>query len=225
MTTGGWLLAIDTSTEQAGLALFDGTLLIEQTWHAGRSQTVSVLPRISDVLDSLNLTLDSVGAVGIARGPGTFTGLRVGLSIAKGMMIAARRALIAIDTLEITAAPFVAAGSSVLAVLPAGRRRLVWAVYGPDQETQMPRNTTLDELLSYLMSSPNLVVAGELFPDQRAAIAASHRNVLSSAAGARRPGVLAELAWNRWTEGEIDDPSTVEPLYLHGKPMGGSTGG
>jgi len=129
------------------------------------------------------------------------------------------------DALEITAAPFVAAGSSVLAVLPAGRRRLVWAVYGPDQETQMPRNTTLDELLSYLMSSPNLVVAGELFPDQRAAIAASHRNVLSSAAGARRPGVLAELAWNRWTEGEIDDPSTVEPLYLHGKPMGGSTGG
>lgn len=224
MTIGRWLLAIDTSTEQAGLALFDGTVLSEVSWPAGRRQTISVLPRIDALLSSLDLTIRDVGAVGIARGPGTFTGLRVGLSIAKGMMIASERSLVAIDTLEVTAAPLVAAGLCVLAVLPAGRQRLVWGVYGPDHGTFEARNTTLEQLQTYLTSHPEVVVAGELLPDQRSAIDGMHGKILSAGAGARRPGVLAELAWDRWSRGDTDDPADVEPLYLHGKALGGATG-
>jgi tRNA threonylcarbamoyladenosine biosynthesis protein TsaB len=225
MTPSRWLLAIDTSTERVGLALFDGTLMGEVSWHAGRTQTISVLPRINSLLDSLDLSLANVGAVAIARGPGTFTGLRVGLSIAKGMSIVGERSLIAIDTLEVTAAPFLLTGSPVLAVLPAGRHRLVWVVYGKDLKSSEPRNTTLEQLQTYLASHPDMLVIGEFLPDQRAVLAGSHRNVLSCASGARRPGVLAELAWARWIRGDIEDPTTIEPLYVHGKAMGGSTGG
>lgn len=224
MTSGHWLLAIDTSTEQAGVALFDGTQIAEMSWHAGRRQTTSILPRINGLLASCDLEPADVGAVGIARGPGTFTGLRVGLSIAKGMMIASERALVAVDTLEFTAAPFLAAGVPVLAVLPAGRQRLVWGVYGINGRPSEARNTTLEQLQAYLASHSGVVVVGELLPDQRSAIVESHRKVLSPGSGARRPGVLAELAWERWKRGDIDDPSTVEPLYLHGKALGGSTG-
>lgn len=223
-TPGQWLLAIDTSTEQAGLALLDGTAMTELSWPAGRTQTISVLPRIRELLHSLELTMDDIGAVAVARGPGTFTGLRVGLSIAKGMMIAGERSLIAIDTLEVTAAPFAASGAPVLAVLPAGRQRLVWAAYGVTDESEEPRNTTLEQLQLYLGSHPGMIIAGELLSDQRALLVQSRCVMLSAASAARRPGVLAELGWERWRRGDTDDPTTVEPLYLHGKPMGGSTG-
>lgn len=220
-----WLLAIDTSTEQAGLALFDGEFVSEISWPAGRSQTVSVLPRISDLLTSQGLGIEDVGAVGVARGPGTFTGLRVGLSIAKGMTIVPGRSLIAVDTLRIAAAPFIAAGVSTLAVLPAGRRRLVWAVYEEGRAPAPPRNTTLDALLEYLGSRPPFTVVGELSPDQRAAVAGAGWPVVAGASGSRRPGVLADLAWDRWQRGDKDDPVAIEPLYLHGKSLGGSNGG
>lgn len=224
MISGVWLLAIDTSTEQAGLALFDGTRLIELSWSAGRLQTTSVLPRISHLLESLGLTISDVGAIAVARGPGTFTGLRVGLSIAKGMAITGERSLIALDTLKVTALPFVAFGSPVLAVLPAGRQRLVWTIYDGRLEASVPRNTTLAELTDYLAEHPETVVAGEMSPDQRMVLTESHTATVSPASGARRPGVLAELAWERWKRGDADDPTTLEPLYLHGKAMGGPTG-
>ena len=219
-----WLLAIDTSTEQAGLALFDGEAMIELSWPAGRTQTVSVLPRIHEMLAAQGIMLKDVGAVGIAQGPGTFTGLRVGLSIAKGLAIVPGRSLVAVDTLLVTATPFVVAGLSTLAVLPAGRRRLVWAEFEPGTPPAPPRNTTLHELLDHLASRPPIVVAGELLPDQRAAMGDAGWPVVSGASGARRPGVLAEIAWDRWRAGDVVDPVTIEPLYLHGKALGGPTG-
>jgi tRNA A37 threonylcarbamoyladenosine modification protein TsaB len=87
-----------------------------------------------------------------------------------------------------------------------------------------PRNTTLDELLDHLASRSPIVVAGEFLPDQREAMAKAGWQVVSGASGARRPGVLAELAWARWQRGDVADPVTIEPLYLHGKALGGPTG-
>jgi tRNA threonylcarbamoyladenosine biosynthesis protein TsaB len=223
-TGRGWLLAIDTSTEQAGLALYDGEEVIELSWPAGRTQTVSVLPRIDEILAVRGLGIEHVGAVGIAQGPGTFTGLRVGLSVAKGLAIVPGRSLIAVDTLLVAATPFVAAGITTLAVLPAGRRRLVWAEFEQGMPLDPPRNTTLDELLDHLASRSPIVVAGEFLPDQREAMAKAGWQVVSGASGARRPGVLAELAWARWQRGDVADPVTIEPLYLHGKALGGPTG-
>lgn len=225
MTTGRWVLAIDTSTERAGLAMFDGTRLAELSWPAGRTQTTSVPPAIAHLLDSLGLAMSDVGAIAVARGPGTFTGLRVGLAIAKGMVITGERSLLGIDTLAITAAPFTGFGSPVLAVLPAGRQRLVWAVYPGRGATPVPRNTTLAELTGYLAEHPETVVVGEMSQEHRAALGGLPVAALSAAAGARRPGVLAELAWERWRRGDVDDPVSLEPLYLHGNAMGGATGG
>lgn len=216
MTRARWLLAIDTSTAQAGIGLHDGAQMTELSWHAGRTQTISILPAIHHLLESLDLTVTDVGAIGVARGPGTFTGLRVGLGIAKGMVIQGDRRLIAVDTLAVTAEPFVQAGVPVLVVLPAGRERLVWAVYDQRSEASAPRNTTLIELQDFLTASPDLLVTGELLPDQRSLIERGHGRVLTAACSARRPGVLAEMAWTRWEAGRIDDPGNVEPLYLHG---------
>src|SRR5688572_4066527 len=83
-------LAIDTSTEQAGLALSTAEGVFTHSWPASRAQTTTVLPEIDRMVAEANMVPADITGLIVATGPGTFTGLRVGLSIAKGI-IAARQ--------------------------------------------------------------------------------------------------------------------------------------
>lgn len=72
------LLAIDTSSEVAGLALYDGQWVSELSWHAGRNQTASLLGEIRHILRLNQRDVRDLRAVAVAIGPGSFNGLRVG---------------------------------------------------------------------------------------------------------------------------------------------------
>src|SRR5829696_6674247 len=83
MTTGEqhWLLAIDSSSESASVALSDGRRVAEVTWHAGRDQTATLLSEIDRLFSLMQIQPAHLGAVAVATGPGMFNGLRVGMSI------------------------------------------------------------------------------------------------------------------------------------------------
>jgi len=216
----GSLLAIDTATEQAGIALFDGVNIAEVSWPAGRQQTVTVLPAIERLLASSGVTLGDVAALGVAIGPGTFTGLRIGLSIAKGLAALSDRAIVGISTLAVAAEPYGSAAVPVLVTLPAGRGRVVWAVKDIGEAVGSPVNSSLAELEAVLAEHPEYLLAGELLPEQRERIAAVHVRMAPVTAGTRRPSSLAYLAWERWRQGDVDDPVAIEPVYLHGQSGG-----
>lgn len=207
----GWLLAIDTSTEWAAIALANESGLIARSWHAGRSQTTSILPAIEEMFGEARITAAALAAVGVATGPGTFTGLRVGLSIAKGFVLARGIPLIGVPTLEVAAASF-APGTSLVAVLPAGRGRVVWQRFGPGAE-HAPVNTTVPEFVDALAATPDVFVTGELPETHRETVEAAHPKVDWRH---RDPAVLAWLARDRWRRGLVDDPVSLEPTYLHG---------
>lgn len=212
-----WVLALDTATDQAGIALFDGEHLVELSWPGGRQQTTSVLPALERMATDHGLTMGDIGAVAVASGPGSFTGLRVGLSLAKGLAITGERALIGVNTLEVAAAPFLEAGLPCVALVPAGRGRVVWAAYGPDLPPPIPVNMAFDEFLHALADHPGTLVVGELDGEQQAKVRERHGPV-STMMDRRRPGVLARIGFARWRTGEVDDPILLEPLYLHGQP-------
>lgn len=216
----GWLLALDTATDQAGIALFDGVHVAEVSWPAGRRQTVRLLPAIEWLLASCDISLDAVGAIGVAIGPGTFTGLRVGLSVAKGFAALSERAIIGVPTIAIAAEPYGSAAGPVLVTLPAGRGRVVWAVKEAGAEAGAPVNSSLEELAAVLAEHPEYLLAGELHPDQRERILAVHDHAVPVTASARRPSSLARLGWERWLRGDLDDPAMIEPIYLHGQSGG-----
>ena len=215
----GWLLAIDTSTEQAGLSLTDGERTAELLWPAGRTHTVTVLPQIEHLLRLCGTARDTLGAVAVATGPGTFTGLRVGLSIAKGLAMARDLPLIGVPTLDIAAAPYAAAQTPVVVVLAAGRGRIVWAAYGHDGGFGLrhgPVNTLGEALVDWLRGQPPMLVVGELDAGLGGALrAAGHSRVEERALSWRRPSALAAIGWHRWQAGEIDDAASLEPVYLH----------
>ncbi|MGI8485480.1 MAG: tRNA (adenosine(37)-N6)-threonylcarbamoyltransferase complex dimerization subunit type 1 TsaB [Thermomicrobiales bacterium] len=211
------LLALDTSTDRAAIGLKQGASFTELAWPAGRSQTTSLLMAIDWLLGMSHLTTEDLAAVAVATGPGTFTGLRVGMSLAKGLVLACDLPLIGIPTLDVTAFPYQAAAVSVCALLPAGRGRVVWAISEAGGDLSAPINSTVPELIEMLKESPHLLVVGEILDDHRQELEAARIGIEPEALGGRRPAVLAQLAWDRWQTGDVDDATLLEPTYVHGQ--------
>jgi tRNA threonylcarbamoyladenosine biosynthesis protein TsaB len=220
------LLAIDTSTRNVGIAIYDGIQVLSETiWASHDYHTVELAPAIAETLTRAGLEIQNLKLLAVATGPGSFTGLRIGLAVAKGIALACHLPIIGIPTLDIVAeSQPVSPGLPLAAVLQAGRGRLVvgWYTANNDRWQLNPPIEIMDPLiLSRHIHEPTLV-CGELSEEQQHVLARKYRNVIlaSPAHSIRRPSLLAELAWKRWQSGDIDDPVTLSPTYLHpGEPI------
>jgi tRNA threonylcarbamoyladenosine biosynthesis protein TsaB len=210
-----WLLAIDTATPQAGVAIHDGNGLAVTSWPGGRQQTTSVPVVMEDLLSRCGISLDQVGAVAVTTGPGSFTGLRVGLSLAKGLALVPERAIIGVPTLEAMVAPLRGVVDVVVPAIPAGRGRIVWALH-TNGGAAGPHNSTFEEFVDEVAGVANAVVAGEFDPDQVSRLRA--RGIRLAPGGSQRAASLAILGYERWQRDDTDNADVLEPIYLHGRP-------
>ncbi len=221
------LLAIDTSTRGIGVALYDGAqVLSESLWQSANHHTTELAPAVAQIFTRFGLEKSGLAALGVAIGPGSFTGLRIGLGLAKGICFSRKIPLVGISTFDILAAAQPPSNRKLAAVIQAGRRRLAigWYQYEPTgwQPTGELQNLTLDEFADQLESP--VLICGELNQAARQRLGRKFKTVqlASPAMSARRPGVLAELAWNRWQANDVDDIATLKPVYLHhGEPIPG----
>jgi len=220
------LLAVDTSTRAISVALYDGIrVLSAETWTSQNFHTVELSKAVAESLARVDASPGDLQALGVALGPGSFTGLRIGLALAKGVAFSQKLPLIGIPTLDVVAAAQPLRDMPLAAVLEAGRRRLAVGWYqsqdGIWQSLDKLENLSVEELAERI-STPTLV-SGELTEEVRDALKDEINAVLASPAQAlRNPAFLAELAWERWQAGETDDPTTLSPIYLHrGDPIPG----
>lgn len=220
------LLAIDSSTRTVGVAVYDGIqVLCETVWTSRDYHTVELAPAIRDTLARAGYKVQYLKLVAVATGPGSFTGLRIGMAVAKGLALACHLPIIGIPTLDIVAeSQPVSLGISMAAVLQAGRGRLAVGWYtASDGRWQLDAPVEIMDAftLSRQIHEPTLI-CGELDEEQQHALARKYKNVIlvSPAHAVRRPALLAELAWKRWLAGDVDDPATLSPTYLHhGQPI------
>lgn len=224
------LLAIDTSTRQAGIALYDGDrgLLAEYNWLSANRHTEELLPAIAQMLERAEVAPGRLAAVGVAIGPGSFTGLRVGLAAAKGLALARGLKLVGVSTLDFTAYPHQAQARPVIALVQAGRGRVCWARYehGPaGWAASAPYTLATLPALAAAVAEP-VVLVGELSQADRQALAdqlgSARGEFLPPALSARRAACLAELAWAHYAAGRWADPATLSPLYMQ-QPDGSVT--
>ncbi len=216
------LLALDTSTRQAGVALYDGTrgLVAELNWLSANRHTEELLPAVAQIMAQARLSPRDLTAVGVALGPGSFTGLRVGLAAAKGLALAQGVSLIGVSTLDFTAYAHQAQPVPVAALVQAGRGRVYWALYahGPaGWAAQEPASLATAEALAGRIVRATVFV-GEVSPAVQETLTRflgrARAHFLPPALATRRAGYLAELAWNRLSAGQTDDPATLSPIYL-----------
>ena len=117
--TNARVLLIDTCGATGSVALAQGEAVVAETTMPGRAASAELLARVRELLGRCGWTVDSLQAIGVVSGPGSFTGVRVGLSAAKGLCEALGVPMAAVSRLEVMADR--ARERSVLAVLDAGR--------------------------------------------------------------------------------------------------------
>ncbi len=217
-------LAVDTATDTAGVALHDGVQVIAETgWVSRRRHTVELAPTVGRVLAAHGVCIEELGGVAVAIGPGSYTGLRIGLSFVKGLALATGVPIVPIPTLDIVAAPLspphCLRTASLWGVLSAGRGRVVAAQYGAQMQ-DMPDPSALEaQTIADLAARGGRSdwVAGELDAEAREELKLAGFVVLPPAAGARRAGWLAELGRSRFGDQGGSDPDDLTPIYLgHG---------
>ena len=208
-----WLLAIDTSTDWAGVALTDGSSLGELNWNAGRRQTTQVMPAVERLLATMKIGVGSLGAVAVAVGPGSFSGLRVGIALANGIAEATGIATIGTSTIEVTLHGWSEVTGPAIGVVTAGRARYCWACA---DDNGQPVTGTIRELASFVQERGARVIAGEL-SDSDATWIRLETGVLvpPEPARLRRAGSLARLGWDKWNGKEFGQWSGLEPIYVH----------
>jgi tRNA threonylcarbamoyladenosine biosynthesis protein TsaB len=214
------ILAIDTSTQWMGIALLqDAQILYEKVWRTSRRHTVELAPAIQEAVQDCGLQISDLEAIGVALGPGSFTSLRIGLAVAKGLALTQRIPVVGIPSLDITAAGLPVRDVPLIAVLRAGRERLAACTYLAENDRWKSSGeisiTTPQELESAI-DSPTLV-CGELEPEERRILERRWRNALlpDPADCVRRPARLAVLTAERFKAGQVDDVVTLAPIYLH----------
>lgn len=212
------LLALDTATQLVGIALHDGEqVLSECVWVGGGRQTTELAPEIAMTLRRAGASARSLAAVAVAVGPGSFTGLRIGLAIAKGLALAHNLPLIGVPTLDILAWGQPRRDEPMLAIVHAGRGRLagVWYKWKASawQATTDPEVLTWAELRDRL-TTPTYV-CGELDAEGRELLGNHPQARLAPPAWCvRRPGILAEIGWHKLRSGWDVSPAQVVPIYL-----------
>ncbi len=213
-------LAIDTSTDTASLALVQNDRVIaEMTWRCGRNHNRQLLPNLDHLLKQLGVSLETVTGIIVARGPGSFNGLRIGIGAAKGLAFGLGVPIVGIGSLEIEAYQHAMTGLPVCPVFNAGRGEIATALYRRTAEGWHQlvgeRITTVDALCAGIAETT--VFCGEYVPDvalQLAERLGEHAVMPSATTGLRRAAFLAELGIRRLEAGDADNLATLEPLYL-----------
>ena len=219
------LLAIDTSTNTASLALVqDSQVLAELTWCCGQNHTIELLPQLVRLLNQTKLSLQSLDGVIVARGPGSFNGLRVGISTAKGLAFSLEIPIVGISTLEVEAYQHAETGLPICPIFNAGRGEIATAMYQKKYNKWLrlvaEHITTVEALCSQITTKT--IFCGEFIPSVATQLREQLRQgaiIPPPATRLRRAGFLAELGQQQLAAGNYDNPATLQPLYLRRPPI------
>jgi tRNA threonylcarbamoyladenosine biosynthesis protein TsaB len=212
------LLALDTSTNWLSVACGDGT-----SWHvrgepSGQAHSERVLPLVEAVLAEAAWPLAALDGIAFGAGPGSFTGVRVGVAAAKGLALARNIPIVGVRTADVLAYAVKWCPPPVVVVVRAGRGRWIAARYIKDAEWRQDGDfslTTADGIGADWDTTT--ILCGELSESERTTVKlrlGDRVQLLPPAFSLRRPGFLAEIAWQRIQAGQIDDAALIQPIYL-----------
>lgn len=211
------ILALDTATPVASVALSDGERIFELA-ESVTTYSERLLPIIDALFSEAKLAPRALQAVACSAGPGSFTGLRIGLSTAKGLCLATDAKLVLVPSLAALAGP-AAPGAIVVSAIDAFRGEMYAGVFAIDADgVPQPVRPALaafsvhpDALAAALEGLAPQHYVGDGFAKYPAAIPDGASALVSVACNAR--SVLA-LAQRRLSAGDSDDPRLAAPLYV-----------
>ncbi len=219
------LVAIDTSTEIASIALVkDGITLTEITWCSRQNHTVQLLPNLEHLLKLNGSTPADITGVVVAKGPGSFNGLRVGISAAKGLAFSLDIPIVGVDSLEAEAYQYAYTSMPICPIFNAGRNEITTALFQKQTDGWKrlleDQITTVDKLT--LEIKEKTMFCGEYLPAVSLKLVSQLVDkvvVASPTTDLRRASYLAELGMTKINNSETDNAATLQPIYLRRPPI------
>ncbi|RLB07812.1 MAG: tRNA (adenosine(37)-N6)-threonylcarbamoyltransferase complex dimerization subunit type 1 TsaB [Deltaproteobacteria bacterium] len=216
------ILGIDTSTSCGSIGLIDGDQIVaEHVLCCDETHSTRLIPSIQTLLREARLDLKEIDGLAVSLGPGSFTGLRVGLSTVKGLALAAEKPVVGVPTLDALAYNIPFTPYLICPFLDARRGEVYTALYENEGDRRMRR------LTSYRALSPSAMLEG--IPPQQTIFlgdgARVYGQLIKEKLGKRalfapphlmflRGTTVAELGLQRIKEGKIDDISSLVPIYI-----------
>ena len=213
------ILGLDTSTSVNTVAICDNdTVLVELVVECGRAHSERLMSTIDWALREAGMAVTNLDALAVSVGPGSFTGLRIGVAAAKGLALAAHLPLVAVPTLDAMARIGAFEDRVVCPLLDAKMREVFGAAFAftaGDRKTLLaPCVAPVQELLHHL--PPDTVFFGDgadLYRDIIKAELPAARILGGPFRAPRASSVCAEATW-RVAQGCSTDPGAVAPVYL-----------
>lgn len=217
------VLAIDTSSIVATCAVMDDDKLIgEYILNHKKTHSQKIMPIIKEILSSCELTTDDIDVFGVAKGPGSFTGLRIGAATIKGLAHATDKPVVGISTLEALAFNIPFSDGIIVPMMDARRERVYTGIYkwqdGDLCVIQEPVAIEVEELMDILLDrNEKVIVNGDG--------AMAYKDIISEKLGSKvlfapksanlaRAASVAELTMARAKEGKIESYMEMVPDYL-----------
>lgn len=213
------LLSLDTSTRTCSVALHnEQELILSYELNTDRSSASMLTPLIETGLKHAGIRLDELDAIAIAMGPGSYTGLRVGVATAKGLCYAIDKPLIAINTLKAMAKQidFVGTDKLLCPMLDARRMEVYCAIYDTSLNEIRPTCAEIVEEDSFkdLLDSRSVVFFGEGAAKCKS-ILGNHPNAIFVDKAVRPSAqTVGELAITEFNSHNFEDLVSFEPFYL-----------
>jgi tRNA threonylcarbamoyladenosine biosynthesis protein TsaB len=216
------LLGIDTATESATCAIMsDDKMLGEITFNYKKQHSVILMNIIDYSLKNLKLTIEDLDGFVVSKGPGSFTGLRIGMSAVKGLSDGSKKPFISISSLDALAYSLAYTNGIICPILDALRNNVYTALYSFEGTTFKKitdyMTTSVDELIE-ILKGYNLPITfiGDAVPNFKEKFKEQLLDVKFAPASLNlvKASSLCEIGMNLMKQGVFDDPITLAPIYL-----------
>ena len=215
MSTDGFLvLALQTVAEPTEIALLEGERILATCEIAERFAVCrQLVPQIASLLAGRAKGMQELDLIGVGIGPGSFTGIRIGVGTAKALAHALEKPLLGVDSLEALAFSIEGHYTSIIALLDAGRGKYFAGCYNPDlQLLREPAVLTPEELKAWLEAAPaNAAVCGAIDQNIREIAEEYGVEIVDNSISA---AMVGKLALGKFTRRGGDSPLALQPLYL-----------
>lgn len=217
------ILAIDTSSQAASCAILTGDKLLGEFFiHTAHTHSQTILPMVQALLGSVELSVQDMDLFAVSTGPGSFTGLRIGISAVKGMAMAVDKPCVAVSTLEALAENLGTKPGHILPVMDARRSQFYTALFhcAEGQVQRLREDTALSvtqigELIEHKLYGNAVTLVGDgasLCAQQLAhleSIIVTQENFRH-----QRAGSVARVAARLASQGHLCSAAELAPSYL-----------
>ncbi len=213
------ILQIETATQVCSAAISqDGKTIALKEEMASNIHAGSLTLFIQSVMDTAGLKFSELDAIAVSKGPGSYTGLRIGVSTAKGLCFALDKPLIAIDTLQMMAEGFLKAEPTheglICSMIDARRMEVFTAVFDAQLDYVSPVEAKIIDEQSFesLLRAKPVTFIGD--GAAKCAATLTHENAHFSMTNYNSAGNMSQLAMQAYTQGKFEDVAYFEPFYL-----------